>query len=106
VLAEDGKTVVLGGLIDSNEQETVTKVPLLGDIPGLRWLFRNTVKSDRKTNLLVFITPTIIRDPSDLSDVTRQSRQNMELFKAGLYTPVIHLDEEPEPIRYRLPESP
>jgi general secretion pathway protein D len=106
VLAEDGKTVVLGGLIDSNETERITKVPLLGDIPGLRWLFRNTTKTDVKTNLLVFITPTIIRDPTDLSNVTRQSRENMELFKAGQFTPVIHLDEEPEPIRYRLPESP
>ncbi len=104
VLAEDGRTVVLGGLIDSNETERITKVPLLGDIPGLRWLFRNTRKDERKTNLLVFITPTIIRDPSDLSQVTRQSRENMELFKAGLYQPVINLEEEPEQIEYRLPE--
>ena len=54
--------VVLGGLIDEDVQESVSKVPLLGDIPILGHLFRSTSTSKRKRNLIVFIRPTIIRD--------------------------------------------
>jgi general secretion pathway protein D len=74
VLAEDGKTVVLGGLIGTNVQKTVTKVPLLGDLPLLGWLFKSEGSQVRKTNLLVFITPKVIRNSSDLSMVTEKSR--------------------------------
>jgi len=62
VMADDGDTVVLGGLIDEDIQESISKVPLLGDIPYLGNLFKSTVTSKRKRNLLVFIRPTIIRD--------------------------------------------
>jgi len=77
-LAENGKTVVLGGLISTNRQNRVSKVPLLGDLPLLGWLFRSRSDSERKTNLLVFITPTIIKDPRDLALVTTRSRRVME----------------------------
>ncbi len=75
VLAENGRTVVLGGLIGTNISETVTKVPWLGDIPFLGWLFKTTSTSEKKTNLLVFINPTIIRGPEDLARVTGRNRQ-------------------------------
>lgn len=81
VLAEDGKTVVLGGLFQTNQQEQVGKVPLLGDLPLLGWLFRNKSQIETKTSLMVFITPTIIRSPEDLEAVTRQNRKNLKLFK-------------------------
>ena len=81
VVVEDGETVVLGGLISSVIAESVTKVPLLGDIPILGWLFKSTSKKERKTNLLVFITPTIIRDSDDLRAVTLRSRQAMDRFR-------------------------
>lgn len=74
VLAEDGKTVVLGGLIGTNIQKSVSKVPLLGDLPLLGWLFKSEGNQVRKTNLLVFITPKIIRNTSDLSLITEKSR--------------------------------
>lgn len=70
VLAENGKTVVLGGLIGTNVSESVTKVPLLGDIPLLGWLFKSKSTTEKKTNLLVFINPTVIRGPEDLARVT------------------------------------
>ena len=54
--------VVLGGLIDEDVQESVSKVPLLGDIPILGHLFKSTNTTRRKRNLIVFIRPTIIRD--------------------------------------------
>ncbi|TNF49419.1 MAG: type II secretion system protein GspD [Deltaproteobacteria bacterium] len=75
VLAENGKTVVLGGLIDTSVTESVTKVPLLGDIPLLGWLFRRTSTTEEKTNLLVFINPTIIKDTGDLARITGRNRQ-------------------------------
>ncbi len=77
VLAENGRTVVLGGLIGTNQQKTITKVPLLGDIPGLGWLFKRQSTTERKTNLLVFITPRIIKDAQDLANVTRTSHELM-----------------------------
>jgi general secretion pathway protein D len=75
VLAENGKTVVLGGLIDTKVTDSVTKVPLLGDIPFLGWLFRRTSTTEEKTNLLVFINPTIIKDTGDLARITGRNRQ-------------------------------
>lgn len=62
VLVKSGETVVLGGLIDDSTKETVSKVPLLGDIPVIGQLFRYTSTDKAKRNLMVFIRPTIIRD--------------------------------------------
>lgn len=72
VLAKDGETIVLGGLIKDEVQESVRKVPVLGDIPLLGRLFRSTGTSVTKTNLYVFIRPTIIRDSATLSGATAE----------------------------------
>lgn len=74
VLVQNNKTVVLGGLIDTNVIETVTKVPILGDLPFLGWLFKRTSSQEKKTNLLIFINPTIIKSPEDLERVTGRNR--------------------------------
>ena len=62
VLIPSGNTLVMGGLIEDNIHNQDTKVPLLGDIPGLGQLFRSDSKSRQKSNLLVFLTPTIVQD--------------------------------------------
>ncbi|TAK72722.1 MAG: type IV pilus secretin PilQ [Betaproteobacteria bacterium] len=62
VLVENGGTVVIGGIFSQDERVTTTKVPLFGDIPVLGNLFKNTGKTDNKTELLVFITPRIMDD--------------------------------------------
>ncbi|MBP5787581.1 MAG: hypothetical protein J6Y19_07185, partial [Kiritimatiellae bacterium] len=62
VTVPDRSTVVLSGLIREDEAEIVSKVPLLGDIPLLGWLFRNTQKKKERTNLLIFVTPRIVTD--------------------------------------------
>ena len=62
VLVENGGTVVLGGIFTQTETSAVNKVPLLGDIPVVGHLFKNTVRSANKTELLVFITPKVITD--------------------------------------------
>lgn len=62
VLVNNGDTVVLGGVYETTKNTTVTKVPLLGDIPLLGWLFRNTITANNKDELLIFVTPKILMD--------------------------------------------
>jgi type IV pilus assembly protein PilQ len=64
VLVNDGQTVVLGGILETEKIDTTTKVPLLGDIPVLGHLFKVTSKSDNKDELLVFVTPKILHEGS------------------------------------------
>ena len=62
VFVEDQQILVLGGLIDDQLRESEQRVPLLGRVPGLGWLFRARTAEKVKTNLMVFIRPTILRD--------------------------------------------
>ncbi len=62
VRVKSGQTVVLGGLLQSNEKETTTKVPVLGQIPVLGWLFTSKVKSKSTTDLVIFLTPTVLSE--------------------------------------------
>jgi general secretion pathway protein D len=75
VVVADGETVVIGGLIGDANQDTVTKVPWLGDIPVLGWLFKSTSSSVVKQNLLVFLTPRIVRTAADLEHETIRKRE-------------------------------
>ena len=70
VLAEDQQTIVLGGLIQDDITETRTKVPLLGDIPVLGNLFKSRRDERTKTNLLVFLRPTVLRSSEDARNAT------------------------------------
>lgn len=70
VQVDDGRVLVLGGLISDDIQESVQKVPLLGDIPFLGWLFSYTKSSHNKRNLMVFLRPTILRDQEQGSRIT------------------------------------
>jgi len=80
ILAQSQHTVVLGGLIGTNTQETISKVPLLGDIPGIGWLFKHKNVTEQKTNLLIFITPTIINNPEDLLAITSKNKDSAKEF--------------------------
>src|SRR2546430_1109678 len=62
VLVNDGQTVVLGGILETTTRDTDTKVPYLGDIPVLGHLFKTTNKTDNKDELLIFVTPKIVRE--------------------------------------------
>ena len=62
VLVDNGDTIVLGGIFEQTTRTTVDKVPFLGDVPVLGHLFRRTVKQDDKTELLIFVTPKIVKD--------------------------------------------
>jgi len=76
-IVKDNEILVLGGLIDNSSQNIETKVPFLGDIPVLGWLFKGTKKSVVKRNLMVFIHPKIMRNIGDDREVTASPYQNM-----------------------------
>ncbi|HVN41693.1 MAG TPA: type IV pilus secretin PilQ [Steroidobacteraceae bacterium] len=66
VLVNDGQTVVLGGILETQRTNTINKVPFMGDLPGVGWLFRSKQKTDNKSELLIFVTPKILREGADI----------------------------------------
>ncbi|QOT72042.1 MULTISPECIES: type II secretion system secretin GspD [Sphingobium] len=72
VTVDDGEILALGGLLDDNERKTIERIPLLSDIPGIGELFKSRSKSRTKTNLMVFIRPTILRSKEDAQKLTQQ----------------------------------
>ncbi len=83
VVVRDQQTVVIGGLISTKEYVTKSQVPILGDIPVLGSLFRHTRKQKRKANLLILLTPYIIRDQLDIEEIrARRTRQTDELVRS------------------------
>ncbi|MDH5637245.1 MAG: type II secretion system secretin GspD [Nitrospinota bacterium] len=79
VVVSDGQNVVIGGLIRDDLNDVESKVPLLGDIPLLGWLFKYKSKQKQKTNLLVFLTPHIIHSDAQMQDIIERRKGNMEL---------------------------
>ncbi|MBG23038.1 MAG: type II secretion system protein GspD [Idiomarinaceae bacterium] len=77
VMADDGETIVLGGLIDEDVQESESKIPLLGDIPLVGALFRSTSTTKQKRNLMVFLRPTIVRDSGTASGLSSRKYNYM-----------------------------
>jgi general secretion pathway protein D len=69
-MVDDGKILVLGGLISDDVQEVEQRVPILGSIPLLGWLFRYNRSTHNKTNLMVFLRPTILRDSEANNRIT------------------------------------
>ncbi|MDA0990252.1 MAG: hypothetical protein O3A51_05820, partial [Verrucomicrobia bacterium] len=69
VTVRDGEVIVIAGLTREDRTESVRKIPVLGSLPLVGWLFRRTVEGHEKTNLLIFVTPTIIQNSSDASAI-------------------------------------
>ncbi len=81
VVVRDQNTVVIGGLIRNTDTNTETRIPILGDIPILGALFRNTTRSTQRSNLLLILTPYVIRDQSDLRRIfERKMRERQEFL--------------------------
>ncbi len=101
VLVKSGETVVLGGLIDHQTTEVVSKVPFLGDIPVLGELFKQTSSSYRKRNLMVFLRPVILRDDVEFSAISsgkynmyrdeqlKRHKEGIRLLPMRMSSPVI-----------------
>ncbi|MDP1541422.1 MAG: type II secretion system secretin GspD [Moraxellaceae bacterium] len=84
ILADDGQTIVLGGLVQDDVTKSVSKVPFLGDIPGLGVLFRSTSDSRIKRNLLVFLQPTVIRDTQSANALTQRQYGSIRRVDLGI----------------------
>lgn len=83
IVVNDGDTAVLGGLIKDRETEDIVKVPLLGDLPILGWLFKSKETTKEKVNMLVFITPKIIRSGDDTKQIiSKKMEQRIDFIKA------------------------
>lgn len=83
VTVRSGDTVVIGGLIEDSTSDSFYKVPLLGDIPLLGWLFKYKTKVGDKTNLFIFITPRIIQKPEDATDIHQDKKDYMHSLQEG-----------------------
>jgi general secretion pathway protein D len=81
VVVKDKQTMVIGGLIRDNVTSSTSKVPLLGDIPILGWLFKYKTTKVEKVNLMIFITPYIIKNESDSQEITRKKGEALEEFR-------------------------
>lgn len=75
VVVKDGQTVVIGGLMQEKNEDGTAKMPVLGDIPVLGWLFKTKTVSKNKTNLLVFLSPHIVKEPQQLARITKDKHK-------------------------------
>jgi general secretion pathway protein D len=101
VLVEDGSFVVISGLIQDQADETQNKVPILGDIPLIGRLFRYDTRAHTKTQTMVFLRPTIIRDEKAAADIAVNRydyiRTEVERSRQGSFPPLPDLSVEPLP---------
>jgi general secretion pathway protein D len=85
IVAKDASTIVIGGLIQDRSVRSVKKIPFFGSLPILGWLFRDTTTTKQKTNLLLFLTPYIIRDEADYRRIYERKRKEQQEFLEQFY---------------------
>lgn len=77
VIVKNDQTVVLGGIISNNEQRKSDRIPILGDLPFIGSLFRNNTRSKGQTELVVFLTPHVVRDDADMEEIRKYERMRL-----------------------------
>ena len=80
-IAKDMQTLVIGGLVRDNILMTENKIPFFGDIPLLGWLFRSQSRQTNKLNLLVFLTPQIVRDEIDMVELNARKAKELNVLQ-------------------------
>lgn len=75
IVVKDGHTVVIGGLMQEKDEESIFKIPVLGDIPLLEWLFKFKSVSSKKTNLLIFLSPHVVKEAPQLTKITEDKHR-------------------------------
>ena len=83
VIVKDKQTVVIGGLIDDSITQTDYKVPCLGDVPLLGWIGHSISDSSEKTNLFVFLTPKVVQNPAEATDIYKKKKDQIDAVKEG-----------------------
>jgi len=79
VVTPDRQPVIIGGMISNEKIQTESKLPLLGDIPWMGALFRRRVNTDAKTELFIFLIPTVVRSPAEMASLTMSEAQKVEM---------------------------
>jgi general secretion pathway protein D len=79
VVTPNGQTVIIGGLMRTQKTTTESKIPFLGDIPGLGNLFKRKIKNNTKTELIIFLTPHIVNQPTDLAGLSNNEAKSIQL---------------------------
>jgi general secretion pathway protein D len=87
VLVDNGQIVVLGGLIQDDQQRSIDKVPLLGDIPWLGSLFRYETRNHKRTNLMVFLRPVVLKDEKAAASLTADRYEYIRNLQGGMQMP-------------------
>ncbi|SLM33228.1 GspD1 [Desulfamplus magnetovallimortis] len=83
LIVEDGNTVVIGGLIDETLSKSQHSLPCLGDIPGLGYLFKTVSDGEDRTNLYVFLTPRVIKNPLEAEGIYNEKKEEIDSIKKG-----------------------
>lgn len=104
VVAKDQQTIVIAGLIQDRKSDTESKVPFFGDIPLIGWLFKTWSDSKQKTNLLIMLTPYVVRDEDDFRKIYERKMKERKDFvdqyfsDARVYNPYIDYDKKNGPL--------
>ncbi|MEM6750954.1 MAG: hypothetical protein AAF612_10835, partial [Planctomycetota bacterium] len=112
VAVPDGQTVVIGGLMQEGVTSTVSKVPLLGDIPLIGAIFQRTEETRTVTELLLFLTPEVVPTPADLMGVSQKVEAESEYIQRTVAPGALrkHLDRmrgvKPQPTQPLVPPDP
>ena len=83
IIVEDANSVVIGGLIDESLTKTEYKTPCLGDVPVLGWAFKSVSNGEDKTNLYVFLTPRVVKNPLELDKIYKEKAVDIKSIKTG-----------------------
>ena len=83
IIVQDATSVVIGGLIDENLTRATYKTPCLGDVPMLGWAFKSVSKGEDKTDLYIFLTPRVVKNPLELGKIFDEKTQKVEEIKTG-----------------------
>ncbi len=79
--ARNGQTLVLGGIIQKQVSDTLRKTPILGSLPGIKWLFNKKDKTVKEVELIVFLRPRVVRSPEDAQELLRETNKRTPLLK-------------------------
>ncbi|MFH1018159.1 MAG: type II secretion system secretin GspD [Pseudomonadota bacterium] len=100
VTVKDAQTVSIGGLINDKESTSISKVPVLGDIPLIGWFFKTKSRTKTKTSLVIFLTPHIVRMPQDLETLSiRKNKQRQSFMDEN------NIEEHPALLKYKMDHS-
>ncbi len=83
LIVEDGHTIVIGGLIDESLSKTNYSVPCLGGIPGVGYLFKSVSNGEDRTNLYVFLTPRVVKNPLEAEKIYNEKKEEIDTIKKG-----------------------